>query len=300
MEENKIIDFPISKEINEEFENGLEDIFELVGLEDKDQEALVSLLQMDDESFNEIAPSVLAVLKDGIEKEEFKYIIQHLINTQNLNSYDIEETLKVIKEEIDKNEILTQPKKDFLTVLFSIILGKFAEVALVEDRIVIPIEKTSSEINIPVYAKPGDAGMDIYATEDITIKPGETKILSTGLKVAIPKGYAILIQPRSGLSAKTKLRIANTPGLIDSGYRDEIGVIIENINSPIKEIESHYEKDGKLIIDSILYGEEYNIEKDMRIAQMRLVKVPEIMFQEVNSIKNIGVDRGGGFGSTGI
>ena len=76
---------------------------------------------------------------------------------------------------------------------------------------------------IPTYANEGDSGMDVYAAEDVLIEPGQTVIVPTGIKLAIPKGYEIQVRPRSGISYKTPLRISNSPGTIDSGYRDELG-----------------------------------------------------------------------------
>ena len=78
----------------------------------------------------------------------------------------------------------------------------------------VPIEKCHEDAKIPVYVHKGDAGMDIYAVEDITLAPGETKIIPTGLKVAIPRGYEIQVRPKSGRALKTKMRVANTPGTI--------------------------------------------------------------------------------------
>ena len=171
------------------------------------------------------------------------------------------------------------------------------------DAWVVTADDASYVFNVTVactYAHDTDAGVDIYAREEITINPGETKIINTGIKVAIPEGYAILIQPRSGQSVKTKLRIANTPGLIDSGYRDEIGVIIENIEPPFKDIDYEFDENGEIHIKSILHGESYTISKGQRFAQMRLVQVPKIAFVEVESVGEIGVNRNGGFGSSGI
>lgn len=91
---------------------------------------------------------------------------------------------------------------------------------------------------MPSYAKTGDGAMDLYATEDVEIAPGESKIIKTGIKCALPLGYAFLIQPRSGLSSRTHMRIPNSPGLIDSGYRGEIGVIIENNDPQLKTLHS--------------------------------------------------------------
>ena len=109
--------------------------------------------------------------------------------------------------------------------------------------------------------------------------------------MAIPEGYAVLIQPRSGQSAKTKLRIANTPGLIDAGYRDEIGVIIENIEPPFKDIDYEFDDNGEIHIKSIEHGLSYTIVEGQRFAQMRLVQVPKAEFVQVESVGEIGEDR---------
>lgn len=146
---------------------------------------------------------------------------------------------------------------------------------------------------IPTYANEGDAGMDVYAAEDVLIEPGETVIVPTGIKFAIPKGYEIQVRPRSGISYKTPLRIANSPGTIDSGYRGELGIIITNTSErndyPLIETNSDGNKKGT-----------YKIKKGDRIAQIVLQAVPRINFVKVDSVKDIGTDRGGGFGSTGV
>ncbi len=90
------------------------------------------------------------------------------------------------------------------------------------------IEICREDAVLPSYAKPGDAGMDVCAAVDRSIKPGETVIIPTGLKLAIPEGYEIQVRPRSGISYKTPLRLSNSPGTIDSGYRDELGILITN------------------------------------------------------------------------
>ncbi len=148
---------------------------------------------------------------------------------------------------------------------------------------------------LPQYARPGDAGMDIFAAEDAIIRPGETVIIPTGIKMAVPEDYEIQIRPRSGISYSTPLRIANSPGTIDSGYRDELGIIINNtshINCNSNKILTLGSKDNKMGT--------YRIRKGDRIAQMVLQKVPKIKFIITDSIKNIGENRGGGFGSTGV
>ena len=149
---------------------------------------------------------------------------------------------------------------------------------------------------IPEYARPGDAGMDVCSAENIFIKPGETVIVPTGLKLAIPEGYEIQVRPRSGISLKTPLRISNSPGTIDSGYRDELGIIVTNtsevLNCSHEEIYSIDDKDNK--------KGTYNIRKGDRIAQIVLQVVPRMKLTVVESVKDIGTDRGGGFGSTGV
>jgi len=178
------------------------------------------------------------------------------------------------------------------------ILNAIGETQAITKRIVeIPIALIDDTAKIPAYANVGDAAADLYATESYTIKPGEQVMIKTGVKMAIPNGYAVLIQPRSGLSAKTKLRICNTPGLIDSGYRGEICVLVENVDAPIKDMV--IDDDGKAT--GILYGSSYTIEAGDRIAQMRLVEVPTMAFSQVESVDKYESERGeGGFGSTGM
>lgn len=150
---------------------------------------------------------------------------------------------------------------------------------------------------LPRYANPGDAGMDVYAAEDITILPGETVIVPTGLKLAIPEGYEIQVRPRSGVSFKTPLRIPNSPGTIDSGYRDELGIIVNNSS----DMECNQNSDIRFTLDE--KGNKkgpYIIRKGDRIAQIVLQVVPKMVLTKVSSVKNIGTDRGGGFGSTGV
>ena len=140
------------------------------------------------------------------------------------------------------------------------------------------IEICREDVQMPAYANEGDAGMDVRAAESIVVEAGKTVLIPTGLKMAIPDGYEIQVRPRSGLSLKTPLRVANSPGTIDSGYRDEICIIMQNIS----------DKDN------------CQVKKGDRIAQLVLQKVPKIQFNLVQDVKSIGSDRGGGFGSTGV
>lgn len=158
---------------------------------------------------------------------------------------------------------------------------------------------------MPKYAHDTDAGMDVCATEDIVIAPGETVLVKTGLKVAIPSGYEIQVRPRSGASLKTPLRVANAPGTIDAGYRDEICVIIENTSrdyfwdeGAIRRLEDIPENHHTIADKGNLQGW-YDIHKGDRIAQIVLARYERIDFVPVDDVKAIGEDRGGGFGSSG-
>ena len=259
-----------------------------------------ALLEINDEDFETLRPQMVALFVAALDEPETKQELQLLALTQNYTAETAKKDFDTAAEAINEVDFLSNPKKDFLKELYSIVCNKLQEVINSINKIIhIPCQLEEG-VQLPIYAHKTDAGLDIYAKEEITINPGETKIIGTGIKTAIPEGYAILIQPRSGQSVKTKLRIANTPGLIDSGYRDEIGVIIENIEPPFKDIDYEFDDNGEIHIKSILHGEAYTIAEGQRFAQMRLVQVPKAEFVQVESVGEIGEDRGGGFGSTGI
>ena len=257
-----------------------------------------TLLEMNDEDFERVAPSIYQIYEETLNERKTQAEFTTLIASGKWQIEDVEKEIDVIYTIIDDLEEISQVKKDFLKRII-ISLSNAIKRAFNLKAISIPCE-IEDEKNIPTYARQGDAGMDIVSPEEYTINPGETIIIPTGIKVAIPEGYAILIQPRSGMSVKTKLRIANTPGLIDSGYRDEIGVIIENIEPPFKDIDYDFDQSGQIKIKSILHGQAYTIGKGQKFAQMRLVKVPTMNFVKVDSVKEIGENRGGGFGHTDL
>ena len=138
----------------------------------------------------------------------------------------------------------------------------------------------SSSNNLPAYETIGSAGMDVRAmlADSVVLKPGERVIIPTGLYVEIPVGYEIQVRPRSGLAFKKGVTVLNTPGTIDSDYRNQIGVILINLGA-----------------------EDFTIEPGDRIAQLVLNRVPQIKWVSVNSVEELSsTDRGlGGFGSTG-
>lgn len=283
-----------NEELEKFYEENKDSIDMIGGLE-----MLETLLETPDEQFVIIAPKFLEVLQSTLQDPQTRTEFRAYLQDKNYTSQDISDEARAFNEAIEKMDFLSEPKKDVLKQAIAISVNLLQEINNSMEKIIeIPCE-VSEGVELPTYANDGDAGLDIYSPKEYTINPGETKIIPTGIKVAIPKGYAILIQPRSGQSVKTKLRIANTPGLIDSGYRDEIGVIIENIEPPFKDIEYHFDDNGKIIIDSILHGQAYTIAEGQRFAQMRLVQVPTASFVQVDSVANLGEDRGGGFGHTG-
>ena len=139
--------------------------------------------------------------------------------------------------------------------------------------------KRVKDVEMPKYAKPGDSGFDLVAAEDTIIWPGETKVVQTGLSFEIPPGYELQVRPRSGMTRNTKLRVVL--GTVDSGYRGEVGVLVDNTERPIS-----------------LNMQAHVIEKGTRIAQGVIAPVVTAYFVEVDELSDS--ERGiGGFGSTG-
>ena len=141
----------------------------------------------------------------------------------------------------------------------------------------IPIIRLIDDAIIPIYAKPGDAGADLVAAESVVLEAGGGRaLISTGVAIAIPEGFAGFVQPRSGLALKHGITCLNTPGLIDSGYRGELKVLLINTDP----------------------NETYEVNKGERIAQLVIQKVEECNFQEVEELPDS--ERGEtGFGSSG-
>ena len=148
---------------------------------------------------------------------------------------------------------------------------------MTDDIVSLPIKRIDPEVELPSYAYAGDAGLDLRASEDATLAPLERRLVSTGLAVAIPEGYAGFVQPRSGLALREGLSMANTPGLVDSHYRGELKVCAVNLD-PERSI---------------------RIKRGDRIAQLVIQRVPAVTLVEVDELDE--TDRGaGGFGSSGV
>ena len=139
----------------------------------------------------------------------------------------------------------------------------------------LPIQRLHADAVVPQRAYTGDAGLDLASCERVELDPGERALVGTGLAVAIPEGYAGFVQPRSGLAARHGLTVVNSPGLVDSGYRGELRVVLLNTDRT----------------------EPFIVEPGMRIAQLVVLQVPELELVEVDELPSS--ERGvRGFGSS--
>lgn len=139
------------------------------------------------------------------------------------------------------------------------------------------ITRLEKDLPLPAYAHAGDAGMDLYAAQDVTLAPGERTLVPTGIAVAIPDGFAGFVQPRSGLAIRQGLGLVNTPGLIDSHYRGEIKIIAINLDPDTPISISRGDKVAQFVIQAVVRAD--------------LVEVDEL---------DPTVRGEGGFGSTGV
>jgi dUTP pyrophosphatase len=141
----------------------------------------------------------------------------------------------------------------------------------------LPVRRLRDDAVLPAQAYAGDAGLDLAACERVELGPGERATVGTGLAVAIPEGYAGFVQPRSGLAARHGITIVNTPGLVDSGYRGELRVVLLNTDA----------------------RERFIVEPGMRIAQLVVLAVPGVEMLEVDELPES--ERGvRGFGSSAV
>lgn len=263
---------------------------------------LGSMLSMPDEEFRTLAPVVLQSIQQTINEPTEKIKLVQGLNAASLKSEDLIDILDQMSDELETLEISNE-KKEFVAELCLSIINVINSTEGVAKRMVsVPIQIIHPDAKLPAYAHETDSGMDLYALEDITIKPGETVLVPTGIKVALPPGYELQVRPKSGRALKTKLRVANTPGTIDQGYRDEIKVIIENVDPPIRSISIPDDATPNTPIEicDIEFGQSYTIGKGEKFAQLVLAEVPKVAWFEVENVGEIGEDRGGGFGSSGL
>jgi dUTP pyrophosphatase len=145
-----------------------------------------------------------------------------------------------------------------------------------KSEIGVQIQRLDPDLPLPVPAHLGDAGLDLYAREDAVIPArGGRLLMSTGVAVAIPHGYMGLAVPRSGLALKHGITLVNTPGIIDSGYRGELKVVMINTDPE----------------------HDYEVKRGDRVAQLIISRYDNVTWTEVTELS--GFDRGGGFGHSG-
>lgn len=140
----------------------------------------------------------------------------------------------------------------------------------------IQIQRLDAELPLPSYAHPGDAGADLHAREDVTLSPGERRLVPTGIALALPEGYVALVHPRSGLAHKAGLSIVNAPGTIDAGYRGEVQVCLVNLDPSTPIV----------------------LRRGDRIAQLVIQRFESATFVDTAELPD-SVRGAGGYGSTG-
>lgn len=268
---------------------------------------ITSMLELPEEQFAFLAPVYLEEFEKELNKPNNQRLIIQTLNASGQTGAEIAEQFIKTNDALDaimaqNGSALSAQKISFVKRLLEIITNAYCSTEGSAKKIVIiPLSYCREDAKMPAYAHLTDAGMDVFATEDITIKPGETVLVPLGIKVAIPIGYELQVRPKSGRALKTKLRVANTPGTIDSGYRDEVCVIIENIEPAIKDIDYDFDDNGNIIIKSILHGSDFTIGKGEKFAQLVLAEVTRASFMEVDDVTTIENDgRSGGFGSSGL
>ena len=235
------------------------------------------LFKLSDEKFPIAIKNIKEVLETVFKDPGYQETVLSTIRTSGGDKDFLadKEALNKYIERV-KASTLSQSKKDFIELFLTNVIMVTSELVEVpRRRIEVEIKKLSENAKLPEYAHLTDAGADIFALEHTYLKPNETKLVKTGIAVAIPVGYEIQIRPRSGLSLKTPLRVANAPGTVDADYRGEVCVIMWNSSNESVEINA---------------GD--------KIAQMVISEVPMIKWKEVKELSS--TERGtAGFGSTG-
>lgn len=287
----------ITKKQVDEVLNSLKGIFGENSEQTELGEIFIRALAVDEDTFAIIAPGILQSYQQALNNPNDKLAIVAQVNAYSLRAEDIIDNFISLSKEVDELGISAQ-KRDFIKQILASLIQAINETKGISKRMVpVAIELCNEDAKVPQYAHISDSGADVYALEDITVKPGETVLVSTGFKVALPPGYELQVRPKSGRALKTKLRVANTPGTIDQGYRDEVKIIIENVEAPIQDIT--IDDEGR--VTSILHGKDFTIGKGEKFAQLVLCEVPKAVFYRVTNVLEIDEEnRNGGFGSSGL
>ena len=233
-------------------------------------EEFVDLVRTPDNVFNLMYPSIRQELVNVVHDTQTEAMIKAAQLTPEYR--EIANEIPMILADLRSLKDANPNKIELLTMILEIFTGDFNDAEVFVEFI-----HKDEKSKLPAYANLTDAGADIYVNNDLVVGPGEFGVIvPTGMKVAIPVGWQLAVRPRSGLSHKTLIRVANAPGTIDAGYRDEVGIIIDNFD------------DGP-----------FTVTNGDRLAQLILEKVYKAKYTEVPSVANIGEDRGGGYGSSG-
>lgn len=224
---------------------------------------------------------LVSVINSVINSEDY---VRVLVDLYHENPKEITDRLDDFKNELAKAKSgkYRDKRAEIVSYFMDKTINTLEEIILYDGafkNIPIKVVKIDPDAKLPFYSDKGDACMDICSNKEMVIAPHTTEIVPSGIKAIVPGGYELQVRPRSGLSRKTGIRVANAPGTIDSGYRYEIGVILENTSdTPFK------------------------IHKYDRIAQLRLAEVPHIVWDEISEeeYNNYTTNRGEGFGSSGV
>jgi dUTP pyrophosphatase len=248
-------------------------------------ELIEGIIELPDEAVDKNQVEViLGMIRGGITPKLREESIVALLDEMKTKSYsECKEMIEIMDEAanelIEELEVTNEDKQDLIRGIF----GIFAEIAqeaferLEGYDTVVHFQLVHPNAKIPTYAHDTDAGADVYAPDDVVIAPNARgQMIDTGFKMAIAPGWYMAVCPRSGLSYKTTMRIANTPGTIDCDYRDNVGILIDNLS------------DETIVIHA---GD--------RIAQFILHPVHRFKGVVTDDVNQIGENRGGGFGSTG-
>lgn len=252
-------------------------------------QGLSEIINLPDDAINESNwEQVERAIRAGINPTEKKTAIEEgvrQLRIQGLTREGAQEFIQYFKNELqevmkDFEDLTSNPYKlkiiESIFTMLNEILLETVEAFLGYDT-TIYFELVHPNAKIPTYAHDTDAGADVYAPMDVVIPPQARGLkVDTGFKMAMTPGWYVAVCPRSGLSYKTTMRIANTPGTIDCDYRDNVGILIDNLSD-----------------------ETLTIKAGDRIAQFILHPVYRFKGVTVEDVNKIGENRGGGFGSTG-
>lgn len=254
-------------------------------------ESLYEIVALDDNEFAALKDSIINTLREELSMKNNRPLLTEIANDfreRGCSSPELDIEIKKMTDsfyyaiEPLKKNATTQDKLEFVDVVYSIICALFENVKVIfnEDRCDVKVQKLNEFATLPVYAHESDAGADVTACEAVEIKPHETgHAVHTGLAFNLPTGWFLTVRPRSGMSKKTPIRVSNAPGTIDTDYRGEVMVLVDNIGD-----------------------EPYIINVGDRIAQLVLEKKQTAVFTEVADVNEDGnTERAsGGFGSTGM